>query len=72
MIEQIKQNIKNQIKLHKTTTKKVCDKMGEDRRFIFFLTDKTSLMKIMRIAKAIGCEPGDLLNGILLPKPYDN
>jgi len=72
MIDQIKQNIKKQIKLHNTTAIKVCKKIGEDRRFIFFLTDKTSLIKIMRIAKGIGCEPGDLLNGVTLPKPYDN
>lgn len=68
MIDKIKENIKKQIKLHNTTTNKVCDIMREDRRFIYFLTDKTSLIKIIRISNAIGCEPGDLLNGVTLPK----
>lgn len=61
MIDKIKENIKREIKKAGTTTGKVCKRMNEDRFFIYRMTDKVQLNKIIRIAEAIGCTAADLL-----------
>ena len=64
MIEQIKENIKNQLKQSNMTAHELCKLMQKDRRYIYYMTDKVKLNKIIEIAKYIGCTPSDLLNGV--------
>ena len=64
MIEQVKQNIKNELKRSNMTTKELCKLMQKDRKYIYRITDEVKLNKIVEIAKYIGCTPADLLNGV--------
>ena len=64
MIEQIKENIKNELKRSNMTAQELCKLMRKDRRYIYYMTDKVKLNKIVEIAKYIGCDPSDLLQGV--------
>ena len=64
MIEQVKQNIKEQLKQSNMTTQELCKLMRKDRRYIYYITDEVKLNKIVEIAKYIGCNPSDLLKGL--------
>ena len=64
MIEQVKQNIKEQLKQSNMTTRELCKLMRKDRRYIYYITDEVKLNKIVEIAKYIGCNPSDLLKGL--------
>ena len=64
MIEQVKQNIKEQLKISNMTTQELCRLMRKDRRYIYYMTDEVKLNKILEIAKYIGCNPSDLLKGL--------
>ena len=64
MIEQVKQNIKEQLKISNMTTQELCRLMRKDRRYIYYITDEVKLKKIIEISKYIGCEPSDLLKGL--------
>ena len=64
MIEQVKQNIKEQLKLSNMTILELCKLMRKDRRYIYYMTDEVKLNKIVEIAKYIGCNPSDLLKGL--------
>ena len=64
MIEQVKQNIKEQLKQSNMTTRELCKLMRKDRRYIYYITDEVKLKKIVEIAKYIGCEPSELLKGL--------
>ena len=64
MIEQVKQNIKEQLKLSNMTILELCKLMRKDRRYIYYMTDEVKLKKIIEISKYIGCEPSDLLKGL--------
>ena len=64
MIEQVKQNIKEQLKQSNMTTQELCKLMRKDRRYIYYITDEVKLKKIIEIAQYIGCVPSDLLKGL--------
>ena len=64
MIEQVKQNIKEQLKQSNMTTRELCKLMRKDRRYIYYITDEVKLNKIVEIAKYIGCNPSELLKGL--------
>lgn len=64
MIEQIKENIKSQLKQSNMTAQELCKLMRKDRRYIYYMTEEVKLSKIVEIAKYIGCTPSDLLNGV--------
>ena len=64
MIEQVKQNIKEQLKQSNMTTQELCKLMRKDRKYIYRITDEVKLNKIIEIAKYIGCNPSDLLKGL--------
>ena len=64
MIEQIKINIKAELKRSNMTTQELCKLMRKDRKYIYRITDEVKLKKIVEIAKYIGCTPSDLLNGV--------
>ena len=64
MIEQVKQNIKEQLKQSNMTIHELCKLMRKDRRYIYYITDEVKLNKIVEIAKYIGCNPSDLLKGL--------
>ena len=64
MIEQVKQNIKEQLKTSNMTILELCKLMRKDRRYIYYMTDEVKLNKIIEIAKYIGCNPSDLLKGL--------
>ena len=64
MIEQVKQNIKEQLKISNMTTQELCRLMRKDRRYIYYITDEVKLNKIIEISKYIGCEPSELLKGL--------
>ena len=64
MIEQVKQNIKEQLKTSNMTIQELCKLMRKDRRYIYYMTDEVKLNKIVEIAKYIGCEPSELLKGL--------
>ena len=64
MIEQVKQNIKEQLKRSNMTTQELCKLMRKDRRYIYYITDEVKLNKIVEIAQYIGCNPSDLLKGL--------
>ena len=64
MIEQVKQNIKEQLKQSNMTTRELCKLMRKDRRYIYYITDEVKLKKIIEIAKYIGCNPSELLRGL--------
>ena len=64
MIEQVKQNIKEQLKTSNMTIQELCKLMRKDRRYIYYITDEVKLNKIIEISKYIGCEPSELLKGL--------
>ena len=64
MIEQVKINIKEQLKQSNMTTQELCKLMQKDRKYIYRITDEVKLKKIIDIAKYIGCTPSELLNGV--------
>ena len=64
MIEQVKSNIKEQLKQSNMTTQELCKLMRKDRKYIYRITDEVKLNKIIEIAKYIGCTPSDLLDGV--------
>ena len=64
MIEQVKQNIKEQLKTSNMTIQELCKLMRKDRKYIYRITDEVKLNKIIEISKYIGCEPSELLKGL--------
>ena len=64
MIEQVKQNIKEQLKQSNMTIQQLCKLMRKDRKYIYRITDEVKLNKIVDIAQYIGCNPSDLLKGL--------
>ena len=64
MIEQVKQNIKEQLKTSNMTIQELCKLMRKDRRYIYYMTDEVKLKKIIEIAQYIGCNPSELLKGL--------
>ena len=64
MIEQVKSNIKEQLKQSNMTTQELCKIMRKDRKYIYRITDEVKLNKIVEIAKYIGCNPSELLKGL--------
>ena len=64
MIEQVKQNIKEQLKQSNMTIQELCKLMRKDRRYIYYMTDEVKLRKIVEMAKYIGCNPSELLKGL--------
>ena len=64
MIEQVKSNIKDQLKQSNMTIQELCKLMRKDRRYIYYITNEVKLNKIVEIAKYIGCNPSDLLKGL--------
>ena len=64
MIEQIKNNIKAELKRSNMTAQELCTLMHKDRRYIYYITDEVKLKKIVEIAKYIGCTPSELLKGV--------
>ena len=64
MIEQVKQNIKEQLKTSNMTIQELCKLMRKDRRYIYYMTDEVKLNKIIEISKYIGCNPLELLKGL--------
>ena len=64
MIEQVKSNIKEQLKQSNMTIQELCKIMRKDRKYIYRITEEVKLNKIVEIAKYIGCNPSDLLKGL--------
>ena len=64
MIEQVKSNIKEQLKQSNMTIQELCKLMKKDRKYIYRITDEVKLNKIVEIAQYIGCNPSDLLKGL--------
>ena len=64
MIEQVKQNIKEQLKQSNMTIQELCKIMRKDRKYIYRITNEVKLNKIIEIAKYIGCNPSELLKGL--------
>ena len=64
MIEQVKSNIKKQLKQSNMTIQELCKLMRKDRKYIYRITDEVKLKKIVDISKYIGCNPSELLKGL--------
>ena len=64
MIEQVKRNIKAELKRSNMTVQELCKLMRKDRKYIYRITNEVKLKKIVEIAKYIGCTPSDLLQGV--------
>ena len=64
MIEQVKINIKEQLRASNMTIQQLCKIMRKDRKYIYRITDEVKLNKIVEIAKYIGCVPSDLLKDL--------
>ena len=64
MIDQVKINIKEQLRASNMTIQQLCKLMRKDRKYIYRITDEVKLNKIVEIAKYIGCNPSDLLKGL--------
>ena len=64
MIEQVKINIKEQLRTSNMTIQQLCKLMRKDRKYIYRITDEVKLNKIVDIARYIGCNPSDLLKGL--------
>ena len=64
MINQVKQNIKEQLKQSNMTIQELCKIMRKDRKYIYRITDEVKLNKIIEISKYIGCNPSELLKGL--------
>lgn len=57
-------NIKSQLKERNSSVAELCRKMGVNRNYINQINNGVGLEKIIRIANAIGCSPGELLTGL--------
>ena len=57
-------NIKSQLKERNSSVTELCRKMGVNRNYINQINNGVGLEKIVRIANAIGCNPGELLAGL--------
>ena len=57
-------NIKSQLKERNSSVTELCRKMGVNRNYINQINNGVGLEKIIRIANAIGCSPGELLTGL--------
>ena len=64
MIEQVKQNIKEQLKTSNMTIQELCKLMRKDRKYIYRITEEVKLKKIVEISKYIGCNPSELLKDL--------
>ena len=64
MIEQVKINIKEQLRASNMTIQQLCKLMRKDRKYIYRITEEVKLKKIVEIAQYIGCNPSDLLKGL--------
>ena len=64
MIEQVKINIKEQLRASNMTIQQLCKLMRKDRKYIYRITEEVKLKKILEIAQYIGCNPSDLLKGL--------
>ena len=64
MIEQVKINIKEQLRASNMTIQQLCKLMRKDRKYIYRITDEVKLKKIIEISKYIGCNPSELLKGL--------
>ena len=64
MIEQVKINIKEQLRASNMTIQQLCKLMRKDRKYIYRITNEVKLNKIVDIAKYIGCNTSDLLKGL--------
>ena len=64
MIEQVKINIKEQLRASNMTIQQLCKLMRKDRKYIYRITNEVKLKKIIEIAQYIGCNPSDLLKGL--------
>ena len=57
-------NIKVQLKQRNSSITELCKAMGVNRNYINQINNGVGLEKIVRIANAIGCSPGELLAGL--------
>ena len=57
-------NIKVQLKQRNSSVAELCRTMGVNRNYINQINNGVGLEKIVRIANAIGCSPGELLAGL--------
>ena len=57
-------NIKRQLKQRNSSVAELCRTMGVNRNYINQINNGVGLEKIVRIASAIGCNPGELLAGL--------
>ena len=57
-------NIKSQLKQRNSSIAELCKAMGVNRNYINQINNGVGLEKIVRIANAIGCSPGELLTGL--------
>ena len=57
-------NIKTQLKQRNSSIAELCKAMGVNRNYINQINNGVGLEKIIRIANAIGCNPGELLVGL--------
>ena len=57
-------NIKIQLKQRNSSITELCKVMGVNRNYINQINNGVGLEKIVRIANAIGCSPGELLAGL--------
>ena len=57
-------NIKVQLKQRNSSIALLCKAMGVNRNYINQINNGVGLEKIVRIANAIGCSPGELLAGL--------
>ena len=60
MEKELKLNIKRVIKEKGLTINEVCKKMNQDRKFLYRITGKVSLQKIIDVSRAIGCNVSEL------------
>jgi|GEM_PF-2179966 len=57
-------NIKRQLKERNSSVAELCRTMGVNRNYINQINNGVGLEKIVKIANAIGCSPGELLAGL--------
>ena len=57
-------NIKSQLKQRNSSIAELCKTMGVNRNYINQINNGVGIEKIIRIANAIGCSPGELLTGL--------
>ena len=64
MEKKLKENIKATAKKYGITVGEICKRMNKDRLFIYRITDKVSLQKVIDISHSIGCCPSELVKGL--------